>query len=53
MKKLYQQSVLQYINPIRAAAELVSAVKGKALRATQGRPLRDMRNQIITFGTVP
>ncbi|MEW5995433.1 MAG: hypothetical protein AB1744_13705, partial [Candidatus Zixiibacteriota bacterium] len=33
--------VLLEINPIRVAAELVSAVEGTALGATQGRPLRD------------
>ncbi|MEW5993955.1 MAG: hypothetical protein AB1744_06120, partial [Candidatus Zixiibacteriota bacterium] len=39
--RLSQKPVLLEINPIRVAAELVSAVEGTALGATQGRPLRD------------
>ncbi|MEW5995413.1 MAG: hypothetical protein AB1744_13605, partial [Candidatus Zixiibacteriota bacterium] len=50
--RLSHKPVLLEINPIRVAAGLVSAVEGTALGATQGRPLRDEKDKIITSGTV-
>ncbi|MEW5994794.1 MAG: hypothetical protein AB1744_10415, partial [Candidatus Zixiibacteriota bacterium] len=43
--RLSHKPVLLEINPIRVAAELVSAVEGTALGATQGRPLRDEKDE--------
>ncbi|MEW5994757.1 MAG: hypothetical protein AB1744_10220, partial [Candidatus Zixiibacteriota bacterium] len=45
--RLSHKPVLLEINPIRVAAELVSAVERTALGATQGRPLRDEKDERI------
>ncbi|MEW5995965.1 MAG: hypothetical protein AB1744_16435, partial [Candidatus Zixiibacteriota bacterium] len=50
-ERLSHKSFLLEINPIRVEAELVSAVKRTALGATQGRPLRDEKDEIVTSGT--